>query len=285
VDESDQAALMKIASVQCNVAFGEPGTNAANLVAKLRELAGLGVELAIFPEAFLTGYVVDSLEAARDIAIPVEHDAFGVIADAVRETYVSVVFGFIGETEGTLFNGAMVMAPKQRPYLYKKTHLPELGVDKYVQPGTALEVIDIPGREGTLKLGVLICYDCRFPEPVRVLALKGADLIALPTNWPEGAETSAEHVGIVRAAENRVYFVSCNRVGTEHGFTFIGQSKIIDPVGKVLAAAGSDEETIVSEIDPARAREKRTVNIPGKYELDLFGVRQPDLYKPITENR
>lgn len=275
---------MKIASVQCDVVFGEPDTNAANLVAKLRELAGVGVELAIFPEAFLTGYVVDSAEQARQIAIPVEHDCFGVIADAVRETYVSVVFGFIGESGGELFNGAMVMAPKRRPYLYKKSHLPELGVDKFVKPGRELGVIEIPGRDGPIKLGVLVCYDCRFPEPCRVLALEGADLIALPTNWPQGAEISANHVGIVRASENRVYFASCNRVGTEHGFSFIGQSKIIDPVGKVLAAAGGGEETLIAEIDPARAREKRTVNIPGKYELDIMGVRQPDLYRRITES-
>lgn len=275
---------MKIASVQCNVAYGEPGTNAASLVAKLRELAGVGVELALFPEAFLTGYCVDSREEAERIAIPVEHDAFGIIADAVRETYVSVVFGFIGEVEGELFNGAMLMAPKTRPFLYKKTHLPELGVDKYVTPGSELRVAEIPSREGPVKVGVLICYDTRFPESSRVLALAGADLIALPTNWPEGAECSAEHFGIVRAAENRVYFASCNRVGTENGFTFIGQSKIIDPVGKVLAAAGADEETIIGEIDPLVARQKRTVNIPGKYELDLIGARRPELYGSIGKS-
>lgn len=273
---------MKIACVQSDVAYGEPGTNAEALVAELRRLAGLGVELAIFPEAFLTGYAVDSREEAERIAIPVTHDCFGLIADAVKETYVSVVFGFAGEADGELFNGAMVMAPKTRPFLYKKTHLPELGLDKFVTPGSELRLTEIPSREGPVKLGVLICYDCRYPESARVLALQGADFIALPTNWPEGAECSAEHVGIVRAHENRVWFATCNRVGTEQGFTFIGQSKIIDPFGKVLAGAGPEAETLIADIDPALARVKRTVNITGKYELEIMAARRPELYGEIV---
>lgn len=274
---------MKIACVQSNVAFAEPATNALALVDRLRQLAGQGVELAIFPEAFLTGYCVESREDAERIAIPVEHDCFAIIADAVRETYVSAVFGFIGRAGDELFNGAMVMAPRQRPFLYKKTHLPELGVDKFVVAGSELKVVEIPGRDGPIKLGVLICFDSRFPEPTRVLSLAGADIIALPTNWPVGAECSAEHICIARAAENRVFYATCNRVGEENGFTFIGRSKIIDPVGKVLASADAEEAVLIAEIDPAIARSKRTVNIPGKYETTVFESRRPELYRVISE--
>lgn len=274
--------MMKVACVQSNVAFGEPATNALALIDKLRQLAGQGVELAIFPEAYLTGYCVETREEAERIAITVDHDCFGLIADAVRDTYVTAVFGFIGREGDELFNGAMVLAPKTRPYLYKKAHLPELGVDKFVEAGDELKVVEIPGRDGPVKLGVLICFDSRFPEATRVLALQGADIVALPTNWPVGAECSAEHICIARAGENRIYYATCNRVGEENGFTFIGLSKIIDPVGRVLASAGAEETVLIAEIDPEMARNKRTVNIPGKYETTVFDSRRPELYGPIT---
>jgi 5-aminopentanamidase len=105
----------------------------------------------------------------------------------------------------------------------------------------------------------------------------------LPTNWPEGAEVSAEHISIARAAENRVFLATCDRVGSENGFNFIGRSKIIHPSGRVLAAAGVDEETLIADVDLSEARQKRTVGIPGKYETEAFQSRRPDLYGTIVE--
>jgi predicted amidohydrolase len=86
-----------------------------------------------------------------------------------------------------------------------------------------------------------------------------------------------------RALENRIYFAAVDRIGTERGFRFIGQSRICDVTGDYLAVSDDDRETILyAEIDPERARQKRIVNIPGEYELNRIADRRPELYGGLT---
>jgi len=270
---------VRVASIQANVVFNDPGANARFAVAELERLATQGVELAVLPECFLTGYCVDSLEQAGSIAIRCDDLALRAVRDAAERTGITTVLGFAEADGGKLYNSVALFEPGKEPRYYRKTHLPELGYDKFATTGDALENFDT----AKARIGVIICFDQRFPEPARVLALDGADVILLPTNWPEGAENSAEIMCIARAAENRVWFVTANRVGTENGFRFIGRSKIISPTGKVLAAAGTEAETLVADIDLAEARLKRTVNVPGKYEMEVFKPRRPELYKKLVE--
>lgn len=274
---------MRIACMQSHVQFGEPKANAERARGLIQDLKAEGVDLAVFPECFLTGYAVESRKQAESIAIDVEGEVpptpVRLLQDAVNDAGIHAIVGFAGRGPHGLYNGAMLLAPRTPIRRYAKTHLPEIGLDNYVVPGASLPVFDMPlGR-----IGILICFDLRAPEAARTLTLKGAELIVLPTNWPEGAETSAEHVSITRAAENRVFMATCNRVGTEHGFRFIGRSKIIGPTGKVLASAGDDEQVIMADIDLAEAREKRTVNIPGVYEFSVLDSRRPELYGVLTE--
>jgi len=129
-----------------------------------------------------------------------------------------------------------------------------------------------------------ICYDSAFPESSRVMTIQGADLIALPTNWPPGAECVAEHVIATRAMENAVYFAAVNRVGTERGFEFIGRSRICAPNGETLAVStGTDEEILYAEIDPEQARNKRVVRVPGKHAIDRLADRRPEMYGLLVE--
>lgn len=270
--------MIKVASVQANVVFGDPIANAAAAAATLERLRGEGVQLAVFPEAFLTGYCVASHADAEAIAIPMTHSAIKSLMDECNRLGIMAVIGFAEADGRFLHNSAVLLEPGEQPRFYRKTHLPELGLDRFVVPGRELPVFETQiGR-----IGILICFDQRAPEPARVLALAGAEVIVLPTNWPEGAETSAEHVCIVRAAENRVFFITSNRVGEEAGFRFIGGSKIIDPTGRVLAAAGATETVIISEIDLSEAKVKRTVNVPGEYEFTVFESRRPELYKTLV---
>jgi 5-aminopentanamidase len=262
-----------------DVVFGDFERNTATVVAHLERLKIQGVDLAVFPEASLTGYCVDCLEEAQRISIPgVTAQEIGTalqtISEACERLDILAIVGFAERSGEDVHNAAVLFEPGVRPRTYRKTHLPELGLDRFVKPGTEIPLFET--RLG--RIGILICYDLRPPEATRVLALAGADILVLPTNWPEGAETSAEHVAITRAAENRIFVATCNRVGEENGFRFIGRSKIIHPTGRVLAAAGAEEETLMADLDLAEARQKRTVNIPGKYEIDVMGSRRPELY-------
>ena len=133
-------------------------------------------------------------------------------------------------------------------------------------------------------IGVNICYDCLFPESIRTLALQGADIVVLPTNWPAGRDKLPRYVVNTRAMENRVHFVAVDRVGTERGAGFLGHSKIINALGDTLAEAGGDtEETIYAEVDLAEARQKHVVFKPGEFEIDLVRHRRPELYGEITK--
>lgn len=268
---------MKLACVQSNVVFGDAAANASRAIQRIKILKEDGVDLAIFPEAYLTGYCVGSQEEADSIAIAADSKPILDIKNACDELDILVITGFAEMDAGVVYNTAALFEPGREPRFYRKTHLPELGLDKFVCAGQALPVFET--RLG--KIGVLICFDLRPPEAARVLALNEAELIVLPTNWPVGAEVSAGYISVARAAENRVFIATCNRVGDENGFTFIGQSKIIDVGGKILAAAGAVEEVIIGEVDLSDARQKRMVAIPGKYETEVFASRNPALYGPI----
>jgi predicted amidohydrolase len=163
---------------------------------------------------------------------------------------------------------------------YRKTHLPFLGVDRFTAPGDEVVVADTPlGR-----IGIEICYDLRFPELTRALALGGAEIVVHPTNWPVQVRPLADFVTRARAAENRIFLLTANRVGFERDAEFFGWSQIVDPLGVRLAAAGAEEERlVVAEVDPAEAREKDILPVPGEYEIHLFDDRRPEPYGAVVE--
>src|SRR5207245_1309046 len=141
-----------IACVQANVVFGNPEANAAKAIHDLEVLKEQGVELAIFPEAFLTGYCVDSSAGARDIAIARDSQAIHLLHQASMRLDMMVVAGFGESANDWLYNSAVLLEPGKEPRFYRKSHLPELGLDKFVCPGHgALEVFDT--RIG--KIGIL----------------------------------------------------------------------------------------------------------------------------------
>lgn len=264
-----------------DVIYGDRDSNSTRIVNEISRLAELGVDIAVFPECCLAGYCIESEDQRSEIGIELDSVEMLVIQSTVDSTGLTVIVGFSEYTGEQYFNSAALIQPNERPQYYRKSHLPELGYDKYVIPGLDLPVFDT--KYG--KIGILICFDIRFPEPARTLMLKGAEAIFVPTNWPSGAEISADFISVARAAENKVYVITCNRVGIERGFTFIGKSKIIDPMGQVLASAGSGEETIFADIDFGKSRDKRNVTIPGKYETTILESRRPELYGPILSQK
>jgi predicted amidohydrolase len=272
---------VRVAAVQMDIEIGQPEKNRQRIEHYLREAGGREAQLVVFPECALAGYCFESLDEARPHAEPVGGPSTERLASVCRELGVHAVFGMLESAGERVFNACVLLGPEGIVGSYRKLHLPYLGVDMFTTPGDRrLEVWDT----GVLRLGMGICYDAAFPEASRVMALAGADLIALPTNWPPGAECTAEFVINTRALENHVYFMAVNRVGTERGFRFIGQSKICDPSGRVMALAGQDrEEVLYAEIDPALARRKRVIRVPGKHEIDRFADRRPEMYGMVVD--
>lgn len=273
-------AKTKVACVQMDCAIGEVAKNLAHIIARLREAAARGAELIIFPECALTGYCFDSLDEAAQFAEPARGRSVEFIAEACREKGVHAVVGFIERDGANCFNAAMLVGPGGLVGCYRKAHLPFLGVDRFLTPGNRqFGVCELPAG----RIGVNICYDASFPEAARVLKLLGAQLVALPTNWPPGAWRTPEFVVRTRALENHVYFAAANRVGEERGWRFIGRSQIIGCDGATLCEADSEsEEIIMAEVELSSADDNRIVNVAGAYEVDRMADRRPELYGVIA---
>jgi predicted amidohydrolase len=272
---------LRVAACQIDPQLGEVEGNLERIRRAVGEAAAAGAMLAVLPEAAVTGYAFGSLAEARPVARragAVAHDVLVGLAEVHRMT---VICGTLEAQGDEVFNAALVATPDGERYTYRKMHLPYLGVDRFTTPGPdAPAVIDVGG----LRIGVLICYDLRFPEAARMCALDGADLIVLPTNWPVGVDF---HPGIFapsRAAENHCYLLACDRVGTERGTTFIGRSVLVDYDGHQLAVASdTQEELLLGDIDPEAARHTHVRRRPGEHEWDTMADRRPGLYRRLLD--
>jgi predicted amidohydrolase len=275
----------KIAGVQMNCLLGDKEANRATIHAALGAAAEQSARLVVFPECALTGYAFESKEEACAFAEPLPGPTSEALAAHCATLGVWAIVGMLESRaeDGALFNACALIGPGKLAGVYRKIHLPFLGVDRFATPGDQpFAVHDLGG----LRVGINICYDGSFPESARVLTLLGADLIALPTNWPTGAISTVKHLVQARALENNVYYAAVNRVGEERGFRFIGQSRVVACNGDLLATPGEEGPAIITaEIDPAVARNKRVVKIPGKYELDRIAHRRPEMYGPLVEKR
>lgn len=271
---------MKIAGVQMDVRLGETEANLTRMTEFLRQTTTAGARLTIFPECVVTGYCFGSLAEGQPYAEPIPGPATERMTSLCRELDTFCIFGMLEAHAGRVFNAAVLVGPEGVGGSYRKVHLPYLGIDMHTTPGDRPFAVH---EAGELRIGMNICYDVAFPEAARCLALLGADLIALPTNWPPGAECMAAHSIATRAMENAVYYAAVNRVGTERGFRFLGHSSICAPDGTVLArASDSEEEILYAEVDPQQSRRKHLVRVPDKHEINRIADRRPEMYTLLT---
>ncbi len=271
--------MSRVAVAQIEPKLGEVGRNLEACLARLAEAADAGAELLVLPECAIPGYMFDSAAEAMPFAEEIPGPTTEALAAECRGLGIHAVCGLLERDGDRLRNAAVLVGPDGLIGTYRKTHLPFLGVDRFTVPGEELPVFETPlGR-----IGLEICYDLRFPEATRALALQGADIIAHPTAFPVEARIQTELITVTRAAENRIYLLTANRVGKERGGEFCGWSQIVDPYGKRLAEADATEEALLlADVDLALARDKDYV-IPGEYELYLFGDRRPELYGALVE--
>jgi 5-aminopentanamidase len=272
---------MRVAGAQMDPKLGNLEANRARIIEMLQQAAGAGARLVVFPECALTGYGFASKEEALSHAQSIPGPGLDPIVAACARLRTYVIFGLLERDGSRLFNACALVGPAGLVASYRKIHLPFLGVDRFADPGDRPLAVH---QAGGVNVGMHICYDGSFPETGRVLTLLGADLLALPTNWPTHSECTAEHVIPCRALENVVYVLAVNRVGQEAGFQFIGHSSIASPSGAILATASPDrEEIIYAEIDTALARRKRLVRVPGLHEIDRIADRRPEFYTRLVE--
>jgi predicted amidohydrolase len=271
---------MKVAAVQMDIEIFAKQRNLEKVLTHLETAAQAGAKLVVFPECALSGYCFTSREEARPVSEEVPGPSTEKLLAAARALDCTAVLGLLERAGGQIFNSAAVVTPQGILGTYRKLHLPGVGFDWHATPG------DIPFpvfATPYAKLGISICYDCSFPESGRILKLKGAQILIIPTNWPLGSDTS-EHTPSVRATENHLHVIACDRVGEERGVRFAGHSQIIDFTGKKLAEAGETEETIIyGEMDPAAADSNRVIRQPGKWEFDRIAARRPEMYSALTD--
>jgi predicted amidohydrolase len=255
---------------------GTPGTPSANLAwleRAARAAAGRGAGLLLCPEMFLTGYDIGA-EAVRRLAEPVDGPASQAAAEIAREAGIAIAYGYPeAADDGLVYNAAQLLDRTGRRLAnHRKSHLfGEFDRSAYAPGDGTPAVAELDG----LKIGLLICYDVEFPENVRLLALQGVDLVLVPTALMEPYRFIAQALVPTRAYENQVFLAYANRCGQEGTLTYLGASCIAGPDGSELARAGTGEELILADLDPAALMASRRLNT---YLAD----RRPELYAGLA---
>ena len=192
-------------------------------------------------------------------------------ADLAKELNVNIVAGSIAnEKNGEIYNTAFVFNREGEVVAeYDKTHLfTPMDEHKFFSFGKNLVTFELDGH----KCGIVICYDIRFCELVRSLALRGIDMLFMVSQWPLVRTSHIVTLTKARAIENQMFVVCCNSCGKTPDAVFGGHSQIIDPWGEVLGAAGEKQEVITADCDFGTIKDIRN-------SINVFNDRKPDLYE------
>ena len=238
---------MRIAILQAAGVPGDPGANLATVRRFAREAAAGGARLLVCPEAFVTGYNIGP-ERVAQLAEPADGEAVRALAAVAAEAGLAVVCGYCERDGEAVYNAAVLVDRDGEVLLhYRKTHLfGELDRAAFAPGDRAPAVAELDG----VGVGLLVCYDVEFPEPVRRLALEGAQLVAVPTSLMAPSHWIAELLVPARAAENQVFVAYANRVGAEGELLYVGRSCVAGPEGRVVVAGPADETLLFADVEP-----------------------------------
>ncbi|MBE2226498.1 MAG: hypothetical protein IAE93_04125 [Ignavibacteria bacterium] len=259
---------MKAAYLQFQPVLNDTEANIkqiAELTGKITE----NIDLLIMPELTNSGYLFTSLDEAMSASEEIPGGKFcQTLKQIASAKNMFIVSGICERAEDKLYNSAILVSPDGKIDTYRKTHLFYEEKLWFHQGDSGLNVYEIAGEFGRVKIGMMICFDWVFPEAARTLALKGAQIIAHPSNLVLGY---CQQAMFTRAVENRVYTITANRTGTEKNgdkeLYFTGKSVIVDPKGNYLASGGVDSEEIkIVEIDPELALDKNITKLNNIFE-------------------
>jgi predicted amidohydrolase len=263
---------VRAAAVSPQIVIGDVEGNVHRLRAAIVSAAESGAGLIVLPELATCGYAFADRAEAESSALTRDDPRWAVLQAAIPQDTV-VVVGYAEFDDGRLYNTAAVLTSQSRLADYRKAHL--WGIEKtlFDAGATAGIVVDVPfGR-----LGVAICYDSEFPEVPRRLALAGADVLALPVNWPLVDRPDHEHppeiIQVMAAARSsRLPIVVADRRGDERGVPWTDGTAIVSEQGWIVARR-DDDDTASSTVTLESVRVK---SLPP--HNDLFADRRPDLY-------
>ncbi len=252
------------AAIQFNVKPGDVDANLTYVRAAILRVAGQGANLAVLPEMWSSGFSYRNL---NELALRTE----GIVAELLdlSARHKMVIIGSMPEPNGDkVFNTVYVVDNGKIAGVYRKMHLFSLlgehnafsGGDSWLLADTSIG-----------KIGIIICYDLRFPELSRRLALEGAEVICVPAQWPKPRQEHWRTLLRARAMENQLYVVACNACGLIGKLDFFGMSMIIDAKGYVLADAGEGEGEIYASLDMQVMNDWRA-------QIPCFNDRKPEIY-------
>lgn len=231
-------------------------------------------DLIVFPELAVSGYYYKSKEDLLPFTDKLNSDFFNMLQDIATKKNKIISLGFAELVGESIFNSSICIFPKKEyNFVYRKSHLFYKERFLFEQGDSGYNVVYYPDFD--INIGMMICYDWRFPEAARTLGLKGADLILCPSNL---VTPIWDRVMPARAVENKVYFAVANRIGTEttdeNDLPFTGKSVVYSFNGDELAKAAPDsEEMITCEIYPEQTRNK-SFNEFNNIDND----RRPEMY-------
>jgi predicted amidohydrolase len=241
-------------------------------------IAAADADLVVLPELMTTGYVFESEEEARALARTTE-EAVAAWSEVAGDRVVVGGYAELGE-DGRVYNSSALVDRRGVGARYRKVHLWD--AEKLVFSAGQ----DFPPVVQTEigRIALAVCYDVEFPELVRGLALSGADILALPVNWPRFPQPEGERpMDVVRvmaaAATNRIFIAVADRCGEERGVDWVSGTCIAGPDGWLLAGPPERGEpvTLTAGCDLALARDKRI-----NERNDVLGDRRPDVYAKLN---
>lgn len=267
----------KVAAVQFNPTFKKPEKNVKELYNEIEKAFKTGAKLAVAPEMATTGYMFESREDIAPFVEQIPGPTTKVFSELAAEYDSYIVFGMPEKDPATdlYYNSSVLIGPKGLIGKYRKMHLWE--TDAYWAARGDSEVPVYDTEIG--KLAMNICMDSAYHETARIAAVKGADILAFPTN------SSAQTISALpaRAQQNGMYVISANRSNTEEGFHMIGASAIWSPQGEKLAEAphSQDEENDIDETNIVYGF-VNSENFKNENK-DLLKERRPELYKELSQ--
>lgn len=255
---------LKVASVQFNIRLGDIETNWQAALQGLRSVAAQGAKLAVLPEMWSSGYDYRQLSELATHTLEI----LTRLRTLSSELGLTIV-GSLAEPDGDkVCNTAWVIDQGEIVGKYRKLHLfSTMSEDRYLHAGDQYLVVDTSvGR-----LGIAICYDLRFPELFRRMALDGAEIICLSAEWPKPRQEHWRTLLRARAIENQLFVVAANCCGIQGKLDFFGMSLLLSARGEVLAEAGEIDTCLVADFDFTEMDEYRQ-------QIPCFRDRRPEIY-------